>query len=168
MHASTTPGEKRLDFNYVKHTKCQELGLLLHVFIKMPNFWQLFKKPVKSCVILVPGTEMQCCPDVISYLLPQCLLLTAYPLKQLKCNKIMVKESLSSSKQSNQCKKNPREWNTFPLGFIIREKFYTCIKNHRRKWGQRKQEEHSFSGNNCIFTESYSWQRIIFLDYYIE
>lgn len=138
--------KKRLDFNYVKHTKCQELGLLPHVFIKMLNSWQLFKKPVKPCVILVPGTERQCCPGVIPYLLPQCLLLTAYPLKQLKCNKIMVKESLSSSKQCNQCKQNPRECNTCPLGFIMREKIYTCIKSHRRKWGQKKQEGLFFLG----------------------
>lgn len=145
MYASSTSGEKGC-ISIVKHTKCQELGLLLHVCIKMPHFRQLFKKPVKPYAILVPGTGMQCCPDVISYLLPQCLLFTAYPLKQLKYNKIMVKESLSSSKQSNQCKKNPREWNTFPLGFIMREKFYACIKNCRRKWGQRKRNNILFLG----------------------
>lgn len=57
--------------------------------------------------MLILSTDMQYSPDTISYLLPQCLLSTVHPLKQLKRNKIMVKES--SNKQIILSQKNPMQ-----------------------------------------------------------
>lgn len=74
------------------HTK-QELSKCMQKKLKLPCFWQLFKKVKKKKAMLILGTDMQCSPGTIPYLLPQCLLASvSYPLKQLKCNKIIVKE----------------------------------------------------------------------------
>lgn len=66
------------------HTK-QELSKCMQKKLKLPCFWQLFKKVKKKKAMLILGTDMQCSPGTIPYLLPQCLLPSvSYPLKQLK------------------------------------------------------------------------------------
>lgn len=130
--------------------------------LKLPYFWQRSQSLKKPSTIVILSTKMQYSPDTISYLLPQCLLSTVYPLKQLKHNKIMVKESSNKPFWVRRILCNE----ALNLEVIAKEKEYYISKKNHRKNGKRKQDERSL----CLGITTSLWKvrlcswKVMFLD----